>query len=110
MADEQGYNGWKNYETWCVSLWLDNDQGLYETVREQLADLDENNDDNDEIRRELADWLKGFVEDLAEMTCPGVIERAAFVADLFGAALGEVDWYEIATNKMIEFAPEERMI
>jgi len=29
MSDEQGYNGWTNYETWCVNLWLTNDQGLY---------------------------------------------------------------------------------
>ncbi len=26
-AKEHGYNGWKNYETWSVKLWIDNDQG-----------------------------------------------------------------------------------
>ena len=24
-----GYNGWKNYETWCVALWIGNDEGSY---------------------------------------------------------------------------------
>ncbi len=27
------YNGWTNYETWNVALWLGNDEGLYNLVR-----------------------------------------------------------------------------
>ena len=26
---EEGYSGYENWETWNVSLWLSNDQGLY---------------------------------------------------------------------------------
>jgi len=32
--DERGYNGWANYETWNVALWIDNDQGLHEIAQE----------------------------------------------------------------------------
>ena len=27
------YNGWKNYETWNVALWIGNDQGMYEFAK-----------------------------------------------------------------------------
>ena len=30
---EQGYNGWANYETWNVALWIENDEGLYDLAR-----------------------------------------------------------------------------
>lgn len=28
------YNGHKNYETWNVSLWIDNDEGLHSIAKE----------------------------------------------------------------------------
>lgn len=85
--DKHGYNGWKNYPTWCVNLWLSNDEGLYHQVMDHLNILPQ--DDHD--RRENAEELKRWVtDDLA----PDL--GATFVADLLGYALGEVDWYEIA--------------
>lgn len=33
-GDEKGYNGWKNYQTWNVALWIQNDEGLYAVARE----------------------------------------------------------------------------
>jgi hypothetical protein len=35
---EADYNGWKNYETWNVALYLDNDEGTYLAVKEYVRD------------------------------------------------------------------------
>lgn len=31
---DTSYNGWENYETWNVALWINNDQSLYEIAHE----------------------------------------------------------------------------
>ena len=33
MAQKQGYNGWPNYETWNVMLWMDNEEPAYRYYR-----------------------------------------------------------------------------
>ena len=31
---DDSYNGWTNYETWNVALWIENDAGLYSMAKE----------------------------------------------------------------------------
>jgi hypothetical protein len=31
---DQTYNGWTNYETWNVALWIQNDESFYSLARE----------------------------------------------------------------------------
>ena len=33
-ALDTSYNGWENYETWNVALWINNDEGLYRLAQE----------------------------------------------------------------------------
>ena len=37
--NDNDYNGWKNYETWNLNLWIQNDEGIYLAVVEEMAAL-----------------------------------------------------------------------
>lgn len=97
------YNGWKNYETWNVALWIDNDQGSYSQRCEMAQDAWDNADgDEDEAKRKLADALKDWIEEMNPLA-----SEASMFSDLMNAALGEVDWYEIAENFLEDVDKEE---
>ena len=88
---EKTYNGWKNYETWAVKLWMDNEESTYRHWRDESRRLARKALDRDEFLASLADALKDAHNDEAP-------ELDGVWADLLGAALSEVDWHEVAES------------
>ena len=107
MITETRYQGWKNYETWLVKLWIDNDQASAEDWQARAkgeyedAEADKVFTKLERAKLNLADDLKAEFEDNAP-------ELQGCYADLLNAALSEVDWYEIAENVLAEIEVEAK--
>lgn len=110
------YNGWSNYETWAVNLWMTNDAGGCEYWTEQAQEAYEGAEAGkhyaSQTREEhatsiLADMLKDSHEERAEEL--GLLDgdKAGVFADLLGAAMSEVDWHEIAAHLIADCDKED---
>ena len=102
---DQEYEGWKNYETWCVALWINNDQGTQETVLDMARACKGNkgivasvNQSHYDLSHQLKDWI--------EEQNP-LADSASMFSDLLNAALSEVDWYELAESFLQDIKEEE---
>jgi hypothetical protein len=84
------YNGWGNYETWNVKLWLDNEPGTYHEVTDEAERIAGGDGSDGELAGWLESYVRGMMPDLG----------ASMFSDLLGAALSEVDWAEIAEAYM----------
>jgi ketopantoate reductase len=79
-----GHNGWTNYETWNVALWIDNEEGSHR----ERCDMARRARSASDLADRLKDWVTEMAPDLG----------ASMFSDLLSAALSEVNWDEIAGN------------
>jgi hypothetical protein len=75
---EKGYNGWSNRATWNVSLWLNNDEGLYNELQAVLR----HNDNVKDCAAAIEELCVALWTDKTPDDDP----------------LSDVDWEEIAAN------------
>ena len=104
------YNGWANYETWCVYLWLSNEPESYDYCVELAESAKRLAPESEQVRRKvwtveeaakfnLANTLKGMVEANNDLRpyMPEEQFMASMYTDLLGSALDNVNWGEIAS-------------
>jgi hypothetical protein len=101
--NKTNHNGWTNYVTWSVHLWLTNEQGSYlhwkKRTREILGDQSLDDENSPTALARLGDEIREAVHDECS------IQRANLAADLMDAALSEVDWCEIAQEFIDDATP-----
>ena len=76
------HNGFANYETWLMNLWLSSDEYSYSCA----IGLAEGSESVHDLARHLEKWMDTNMPDLGSTVW----------GDLLNAAVGRVDWREIA--------------
>lgn len=107
------YNGWANYETWNMALWIGEMDGLPDMIHEQaMREVKDAFDDNED---EFDKWtatrsLAKYLEELCHETFDyGHENLQGPLADAVGMYYAAIQWHDIAEN-YIEEAARESMI
>ena len=99
MAQNE-YNGWTNWETWVVNLWIDNDQRLNEYYGELVrVEVSKNKGHRKSTTFQLSLTL-------SEQFDEWMPEIGGLYLDLLNGAMREINWHEIARH-LVERAEEE---
>jgi len=87
------YRGWKNYETWLVSLYLDAGEWQNFVETELLGEEEDEEITIDKKVEMLAEYLKDYIEEEADMA-----GLTGFLNDLLTSAISEIDFTELAAT------------
>jgi len=85
----QEYQGWSNYETWAVALYMDSDRGIYKYVMERA----------NELKSDPDGWMV-LADNLKELYEEQMPELEGAFGQLLSGAFSQVNWDEIAKNFM----------
>jgi len=113
-TEQKTYNGWTNYETWCVNLHITNEQSTQQYWQDAAEESWKSAEDttsrphcwtrSEDARIRLADLLKESHH--PNHTYGEAAEKLPLMwQDMLGAAFDEVDWMEIA-NVLLSYVEE----
>ena len=74
------YQGYANYQTWNVALWIANDEGIYTFWQEHKG--------ADNLPQLLQEWVEEIAPELP----------ASMFSDILSHGLAMVDWHEVAES------------
>ena len=83
------YNGWSNYETWLINLWLTNEEPYCREMQRILSSFTR--------VRDQADALLEFMQNEHEE-----LEVTGVWSNIIGSTLWRANWQEIAENNREE--------
>mgnify|MGYP003661800085 CR=1 FL=1 len=98
-TETKTYNGWSNYETWLVNLWLNNEESSQDFIEQLRSELNEiapcfPAETNEGL---FGSFIREYVEELRETWHESA---ASLWDDIINGALQQVDWREIARAYM----------
>ena len=99
ITQRQGYQGWSNRETWVVALWFGNDEyANNEVMRIATSGMDLYG--QEQAYKQLAEeMVYGFDGENDQIFTQGL------VGDLVTGGLAEVNWIEIASERLCVSSP-----
>jgi hypothetical protein len=96
------YEGWKNWETWVVNLWLSNEEPNYRYWSEVSMDIFLEGGGAPVFKRTVKKLAARLEEDLMDSIFDGKTfdKLPGYARDMLGTSLRDVDWEEIAEHWM----------
>ena len=100
MKDE-GYNGYENYQTWAVCLWIDNEQSTQQWALDLARECLDSAPEHQMVREGFVTVEQRARYDLADLLQDELSEGAPDIgnnvySDLMHSAIARVNWDEVA--------------
>lgn len=96
MSNDERYNGWTNRETWALMLYINNDQGLYESALELVQ---RHAAEGDDVSGELSMWVTELLNPDEYQSLYGERQTEGLARMAFEiGSLWRINWTEVVAS------------